>query len=71
MMLIEAHAQTFILRVRACYLYISTKGMGLHKVIFTENSTIKMVVRGRTNAYDKYGRYKPKRDIFTNILGKV
>ena len=32
---------------------------------------MKTFVRGRTNAYDDYGRYKPIWDIGTDVVGKV
>ena len=35
--------------------YISTKGPGMHGVTSTDNYTVKMVVSGRTKAYDEYG----------------
>ena len=51
--------------------YISTKGTGMHEVTTADDYTVKTAVCGRTNAYDKYGRYKPKRDIGTDVVGKV
>ena len=50
---------------------IPTKYTGVHRVMCTNDSMIKAVVRGRTNAYGKYGRYKPKWYIGTDVLGKV
>ena len=32
---------------------------------------VKMVVYGRTNAYNKYRRYEPIWEIGTKVLGKV
>ena len=51
--------------------YISTKGMGVHRVMFTDKSTVKTAVCGRTNAYDKYSRYKPIPDIDMDVVSKV
>ena len=39
--------------------YISTKGVGVHIVTSTDESNVKLVVRGRTNAYEECRRYKP------------
>ena len=39
--------------------YITTKGMDLHGVTYTDDSTTNTVVLGITNVYDKYGRYEP------------
>ena len=36
--------------------YISTKGNGVHRVLSTDDSTVKTVVQGITNVYNKYGR---------------
>ena len=35
------------------------------------NSTVKTVVRGGTNTYDKYGRYEPIQDKGTDVVGKA
>ena len=51
--------------------YISTKGMGVHRVTPTGDSTINMLVLGRMNVYYKYGRYEPKRDIGKDVVEKV
>ena len=51
--------------------YIPTKGTGMHGFMYMENSMVKMVVRGRTNAYDEYGRYETIRDIGMGIVKKV
>ena len=51
--------------------YIFTKGMGVHIFTSTDESKVNTVVRGRTNTYDKYGRYKPIRDIGMEVSGKV
>ena len=37
-------------------------------VTSTEEYKLKMVVRAIKNLYDKYGRYKPIRDIFTDVV---
>ena len=52
-------------------LYISTEGMGAYGVTYTDDSMVNTAVRGRTDAYDKYGRYKPKWDIGTDVVGKI
>ena len=51
--------------------YISTKYTGVHVVTSTEEYKVKMVVRGRTNLYAEYRRYKPIWDIVTEVVGKV
>ena len=51
--------------------YISTKRTGVHGGTSTDDSTVNTVVQRRTNAYDKYGRYEPKRDIGTDTVQKV
>ena len=55
---------------RTC-LYIYTKGTCVHIVMSMVNSTVKIIVRGRTNAYGKCWRYKYKQDIGTDLIGKV
>ena len=45
--------------------------MGVHGVTSIDNSMVKTVVRSRTNAYDKYRRYKPIQDICTDVVGNV
>ena len=62
-------ASTVVRRIMC--LYIPTKSAAMHGVTSTGGSTVKTVVRGRTNAYDEYGRYKPIRDIGTDVVGKV
>ena len=52
-------------------LYISTKGTGVHRFTSTDYSTVKAVIRGRTNEYDLYGRYEPKLDTDTDVVEKV
>ena len=52
-------------------LYITTKDTVMHRVTYMDDSMTKAVVQGRMNSYDQYGRYKPKRDIGTDVLGKV
>ena len=51
--------------------YISTKYTDMYGVMSTEVSIEKTAVQGITNAYDNYGRYETKRDIDTDVLGKV
>ena len=51
--------------------YVSTKGTDMYVVTYTDNSMVKTVVNVRTNMYDTYERYKPKRDIGKDILGMV
>ena len=36
-----------------------------------DKSKVKTVLRGRTDAYDKYRRYEPVRDVGTDIVGQV
>ena len=36
-----------------------------------EDSTVKTVARGKTNTYDECGKYKPIRNISTEVVGKV
>ena len=51
--------------------FIYTKCTDVHVVISTDKSNIKTVIV-RANAYDEYGRYKPLRDIGTDVVwGKV
>ena len=50
--------------------YISTKDTGMHGVISTDYVMVNAVVLGITNAYDKYGRYKPNWGIGTDAAGK-
>ena len=52
-------------------LYISTEGMGAYGVTYTDDSMVNTAVRGRTDAYEKYGRYKPKWDIGADVVGKI
>ena len=56
---------------RGMCLYISTKGIGVHRVTPTDDSIVKAVIHGRTKALGKYRRYEPKWDIVTYALGKV
>ena len=51
--------------------YIFSKVPGVHIVTSTDESEVKTVVCGRTNVYDKCGRYKPIQDIGTDIVKKV
>ena len=51
-------------------IYISTKGMGVHRGTSMEFSTVNMVVRERMNVYDKYRGYKSKGDIFMYSVGR-
>ena len=51
--------------------YISTTGTGMHIVTSTDESKVNMFVRGRTDAYCNYGRYKPIWGIGTDTLGKA
>ena len=51
--------------------YISTEGMGVHEVTSTDDYTVNVAVQVRRNAYDRYGRYETKRDIGTDVVGKV
>ena len=51
--------------------YVSNKGMGMHRVMSTDNYMVKTVVYVRTNTCDEYRRYKSKRDIGKGVLGKV
>ena len=51
--------------------YISTKGVGVHGVVSTDDSMVNTVVRGITNAYDKYRKYKPIWGIGTDVVGKL
>ena len=51
--------------------YISTEGICMHRVTSTGNYTVKTVIQERTNKYYRYGRYEIKRDIGTDVLGKV
>ena len=50
---------------------IYTKGTGVHVVTSTDKFKAKTCVRGIMNAYDKYRRYKPIRDICTDVVGNV
>ena len=52
-------------------LYISTNGTGVHVVMSMDDPKVNTVVRGKTNTYDKYGSYKPIRDIGREVVGKV
>ena len=45
--------------------------MGVHVVTSTDESKVKTFVRGRTDAYGKYGRYENIQDIGTNLAEKV
>ena len=51
--------------------YISTKDIGIHGGTSTDFYMVKVVVQGIMNTYYKYRRYKPKRDIGTDVVGKV
>ena len=51
--------------------YTYTKVTGVHGVTSTDNSTVKTVVCGRKNAYDKYRKHKPIWYISMDVLGKV
>ena len=51
--------------------YLPNKRTGVNGVTSTDDSLVKTVVRGRTNVYDKYGRYKLIGYIGTGIVGKV
>ena len=51
--------------------YISTKGMGMHGITPTDESKVKTYICVRTDAYDKYGRYKPVRDMGMDVVEKV
>ena len=51
--------------------YISTKCMGMHRVMSTYNYMVNTVVGGRTNLYENYRRYETKRNIGTDVVGKV
>ena len=51
--------------------YIPTKVTGMHGGPYTDISTIKAVIQGIMNKYDKYRRYVPKGDIGTESLGKA
>ena len=51
--------------------YITTKYTVIHGVTYMDDSMIKAVVRGRMTAYGKFGRYKPKWDIGTDVVGKI
>ena len=63
---------TSILRVNESTCpYISSEGISVHGFTSTDYSTVNMVVRGRTNAYDVYVRYKPKREISTDVVENV
>ena len=53
------------------YLCISNRDTGVHRVTPQENPMVKTVIQGRTNANDKYGGYKPKQDIYTDLVGKI
>ena len=54
---------------RSTCTYISTKGMDVYRVTSMDESTVKMVVRGRKNVYDKYMKYKPIWYIVTDVVG--
>ena len=43
----------------------------MHIFTSTDESKVNTVVRGRTNVYDKHGRYKPIRHIGMEVSGKV
>ena len=51
--------------------YTYTKVTGVHGVTSTDNSTVKTVVRGRKNEYDKYRGHKPIWYISRDVVGKV
>ena len=51
--------------------YIYTKGVGVHGVVSAYDYMVKTVIRGRTNAYGKYGRYKPISYTSIDIVGKL
>ena len=51
--------------------YICTKDTGVHVVTSTKKYKVKTFICGSMKTYDKYGRYKPIRDIGPYILGKV
>ena len=51
--------------------YFSSKCMGMCGVTSTEGFTVKTVVCSKTNAYDKYRRYKSIWDMGTDVVGKL
>ena len=50
------------------FLYISTKGTGLYVVTFMDESKLNTFVCGRSEAYNKHGKYKPIGDIGTDVV---
>ena len=44
---------------RSTCLYIPIKGTGMHGFTSTDESTLNMVVHGRTNAYEEYMGTEP------------
>ena len=51
--------------------WIYIKGAVVRGVTSTDDSTVKMVIHGRTNTYGEYRRYEPIYDIGTDVVWKV
>ena len=51
--------------------YNYNKGTGVQGVMSTYNSTVKTVVHGRKNEYNKYRGHKPIWYISRDVVGKV
>ena len=52
-------------------IFSSTKVTVMHVITPTDESKVKTYICVRTDAYDKYGRYKPVRDMGMDVVEKV